>query len=266
MGARAFAAQGRALHHSEAVLLVNHAKPQALEIHPFLNQGVGADDYVNITSRDALLDFLLGALLEASYYESNADGVRKHRGKFANGLSIAGFTAYSAQQATNRIEVLLCQNLCGRHECSLIAVGGSEQHRRRSYHCLAAADLPLQEPAHRLGFAQVTLNLGKGAHLGRGQFVRQGIEEWLKTAAIYIEGIPYPLFLPVSFLGQHSKLDEEELIESQSLPGLPLAELVIRVVSLPNSFMKWQQCRTFLHTFREEIWQLRQPAVECSFD
>jgi hypothetical protein len=87
MGGWAFTAQRRALHHSEAMLLINHAKPHIVKIDPFLNQGVGSDDYVNITSGDALLNFLLGAFLEASDEQPNSDRIGEHPGKLANWLA-----------------------------------------------------------------------------------------------------------------------------------------------------------------------------------
>ena len=129
-GSCALLAQGGALHHAEAVLLVDHGQPQPLELDAVLDERMRADDDGGLRrwrarSRAAARSF--GRL--AARQQDRLQPKRR-------------------QQRAQAAIVLLGQDLGRGHQGALVAVRGGGQQRGRGNHGLARADIALQQAAH----------------------------------------------------------------------------------------------------------------------
>ena len=129
--ADALLAQGVALLHAEAVLLVHHRQPQALERHALLDQRVRAhgDRRLPIRQHLARRRSLLRLLAPRQQHHMQAE---------------------RRQQRAHPAIVLLRQDLRRRQQRPLLAIGRAGQQRRGGHHRLAGADVALQQPHHRL--------------------------------------------------------------------------------------------------------------------
>ena len=65
------------------------------------------------------------------------------------------------------------EDLCGGHQCGLIAVFDGDERSLHGYDCLAGADVALQQAAHRLGAAHVGCDLSEDPLLGGGGMERE---------------------------------------------------------------------------------------------
>ena len=140
------------LEHAEALLLVDDEQPQALELHPLGQQGVGADHQVDGAAPepgdDALL-FLAG------------DQARQH-----------GQAQREAGQAALEVAVVL-QGQDGRRaeEGHLAAVGHGAQGGAQGHLGLAEADVAADQAVH----GKIGLHVGQ--HLADGLLLVLGLHE-----------------------------------------------------------------------------------------
>jgi hypothetical protein len=81
-------------------------------------------------------------------------------------------------------QMLFGQQLGRRHQCDLIAGLHRGQRSQRGDHRLAAADVALHQPQHRLRLRQIPRDFGADALLRGGQRERQSLEQALAQATI----------------------------------------------------------------------------------
>ncbi len=153
MGRASLLAQGQALLHAKAVLLVDDGQPQALEIHPFLDQGMGAHHQAGTAGRFRLGQ--TGLALEAA-------GEPGH-------LHPQGFEPGAQFQV-----MLFGQDFRGRHEGGLPAGFDGLAGRQGRHQGLARPHIPLEQALHGIGLGQIGTDLGHGPLLGPGQGEGQG--------------------------------------------------------------------------------------------
>ena len=73
-GCLSLAAEGGALHDAETVLLVDDGEGEFRDVHGVLNEGVGADNDVEVTVGGELLEFVAEGLAGAACDEADGDG------------------------------------------------------------------------------------------------------------------------------------------------------------------------------------------------
>ncbi|MNZ97335.1 hypothetical protein D3C78_1165680 [compost metagenome] len=135
----ALLAQGQALLHAEAVLFVDDRQRQVLELHFFLEQGMGADHH-RCTGGDLFQGAGARLALELAGQPGNFDAQR-------------------LQPALEGDEVLLGEDLGGRHQCHLVTGFQRLQGGQGGDHGLARANVTLDQAQHRLRLAEVVGNL-----------------------------------------------------------------------------------------------------------
>ena len=155
VGMRALVGEGEALIDAEAVLLVDHGKPEILKLDVVLKQRVGPDHRPDFPGLQAFEDGLSGlAVLPPG----------QDRQGYAGG----------AEKRVEPVRMLADQHVGGRHEGGLGAALDDLQHADRGDHRLAAADIALQEPEHPYGLGEILTDLDGRLLLRCGQLEGQG--------------------------------------------------------------------------------------------
>ncbi len=153
----AFLHQGHALVHAETVLLVHDHQAETGEIHPFLHQGVRADDHPGLA------------------------GNRIQRGRPRPARHLAAqpdrFDTQRAEPVAQDPQVLLSQQLGGSHDGDLVTVTHGAQRGKRRYHGLARSHVSVQQAQHRVWLAHVGKDLSGHPALRGGQFEGQGFQQ-----------------------------------------------------------------------------------------
>ena len=106
-----FLHQLEALQNAEAVLLIHHHQPQAVEFHLFLNQRMGANHQLRLATVDQAARVALALLCERAGQQRNPIAARR-----------------ALQQLAKAEKMLRCQNLGGRHQRRLVAVLHGHHH------------------------------------------------------------------------------------------------------------------------------------------
>ena len=160
----AFLAQSVALLHAEAVLLIDDDEAEPLEVHIFLNQGVGAN------GNHRLPAFEGGA--------SHAALLRLHTAGQQHGANAEG-----GQHLADAAGVLLGQDFGRGHDRALEAVERGQEKRGGRDRRFAGADIALQEAAHGAILRQIAANLHDDALLSLGEAEGQrGLERLIGGA------------------------------------------------------------------------------------
>ncbi len=186
--------------HAEPVLLVHHHQPEPLEGDLLLQQRVGADGDAGppLGHRGPGLALLLAA----------------GRRPPTRATSIAA----PGQPGGQGAGVLLGQDL-GRHHQRRLPARADRQHRgREGDRGLAAADVPLQEPVHRLRAPHVPGDLRQHPRLRPGELEREPRHRPRQRRGRGVEGDarlhPHPGPPP-----RQGELQEEELLEDEPPEG-----------------------------------------------
>ena len=192
-------AQGQALAHAEAVLLVDHRQGQAGQRHRVFDQRVGAHRQQYLAGGEARQGGLALLLLAAAGQPGHLQPERR-------------------EPVGELAEVLLGEDLGGRHQHRLAAVLGGLQHGQRGHAGLARAHVALQQALHRVVGGEVAGDLGKGAGLGAGKGEGQLAEQIARQRV--------PQRQPRRVLGAaggvgaaQGDLLGEQLVELDALPG-----------------------------------------------
>ena len=106
--------EGGPLLHAEAVLLVDHDHAEAVELDRLLDEGVGADEHVDLAGRQRRQHPL--ALLAGDAVGEQLDG----EGPLAEQRRAVVGHADALQQRAHAGEVLLGEHLGGGHEGTLV--------------------------------------------------------------------------------------------------------------------------------------------------
>ena len=136
MGVMAFGGQAAALGYPEAMLLVGNHQPQLPKHRGIRQQSVGAHHHLKLPC----LHRLPGQPL---FLHAHGAGEQPH------GDSQRG------KELSQRGAVLLCQDLRGSHQGSLLSVPGGAEGRSGGHHGLAAAHITLHQPVHGGASAQI---------------------------------------------------------------------------------------------------------------
>ena len=199
------------------MLLVNDGKSQVVELHRVLNQGMGADEDLQLATQQCLMDD--GALLLA-----RRAGQQRHLHADGIGHRFDGF------------QMLPCKNLGGCHDTRLIAVVQRYQCCHKGDNRLAAAHIALQEAVHLLAAAHVLPHLADNAFLGPG-------ERELQHIIVEVMEISTHATEHVSHQATGASLDIMQDIEFQKEQFLKLkAELRLPQRMLVNGQMDVAQC------------------------
>ena len=129
-----------ALIDAEAVLLVDDRKTEILKLHGFLNKSVRTHHHACLARADHFLSFGFFLGLEAAGEPEHVDAERLHPGR-------------------ELFIVLLGKKLGRGHECGLRAAVDRAQGCKRRNHGLAAPDVALYEPMHRVRAVHVGVDL-----------------------------------------------------------------------------------------------------------
>ena len=197
MGGVPLGGQGGPLGHPEPVLLVGHHQAQPCELHPLGEEGVGADDQVDLPGGQGLPDFFLGRRGEGAGEQPHPHPCR-------------------LQQGGQGAEVLLREYLRGGHEGGLVPRPRRQPGGIGGHHRLAGTHVPLDQPVHGPARGHVPGNLLHHPPLGPGEGKGEAGEKFLHGpgrdgAAQHVS--PPPL--------QHGQTggQVEELLEGQPPPG-----------------------------------------------
>ena len=154
-------AQRRPLLDAEAVLLVDHDRAERGEVDALLDEGVGADGDVDLAGGQPGEDppavgrtHLVGQQLDP-----DRPGAEQRRARVGH-LDVG-------QQGPDAEGVLLGEDLGRRHEGALVPALHRGEQRPHGDDRLAAADVALQQPVHRVRGRQVLPDLGDRPPAGR---------------------------------------------------------------------------------------------------
>ena len=157
-------AQGQALRHAKAVLLVNHRQGQVVELHLLLNHGMRADHQRSLATGHQLQHgraffFLLRTRQPGDLFANR----RQQRLQPAHELG----------------KVLLRQNFRGSHQRTLPAGRNTHHGGHGRHHGFARAHITLQQAVHGNSTRQVLRNLAAHTLLRTRQAKRQLLQKLL---------------------------------------------------------------------------------------
>ena len=151
-GLLALAAERRALGDAEAVLLVDHGQAEARgSVTPSCTSAC-------VPTTQPISPAAAAASTPLARLPAHRVGEERHLARRA-----------APRSCGQRQEVLLGQDLGGRHERGLVAGLDRGEDGERGHHRLARAHVALQQPVHRVGLGHVGPDLAPDPLLGRGQ-------------------------------------------------------------------------------------------------
>jgi len=189
-------AQRRPLQHAEPVLLVDDDEPEIPERHVSRHQRMRADDEMDRAALD------LGELLAP-----RRPGGRSGEQRDAE--------ARRLQQPRDVAEMLLGEDFGWRHDRHLQAVLHRHQRRQQRDNRLAGADVPLQQPVHRLRLLQVVDDLLERLLLPVGQTEWQHPARRLANAIVDADRLRLLLRRGGVPPREHAHLEEKGFLEDQ---------------------------------------------------
>ena len=213
VGARALITKGCSLHDAEAVLLVDDCEGELRDIDALLDDGVRADDYVDLLRREHEAHVVLDALGEASQQEADRDRAFTY-GDGHDVLALFGGGGVPEEPGDGQ-EVLLGEDLRRREEGCLVAVQGCCQHRKGGDDGLAASHVAFEEPAHGGREPEVGEYLVGGPVLRFGQGERERVDERVQLGEVGVERDAGILLLPEELAAEDGHLEQEHLVEGQ---------------------------------------------------
>ena len=197
VGVKALRSQRRALEHTEAMLLVDDRESQLAECHLLLHERMCADHHLNRSAGELRQD--LAAL--------SCRGCAGQQGDAEPGLF---------EQPADVQVMLLGENLGRRHKRDLQAVLHGDERCHERYDCLAGADVPLQQPVHRLRALHVGHNFANDGFLIARQLEWQDLADGFPRRIGDDYGASFPLRIGAPFPQHDPKLKEKELLEDQA--------------------------------------------------
>ena len=197
--AAALGLQGETLVYAEAVLLVDDGEGEVAEGHVLLEQGVRADQDVDLAGGQALEQFGARAALLAAGKQAEAQA--------------GGFG-----QRRHGVGMLARQHLGRGHQGRLRAALDSHSHGHQRHHRLAGADVALQQPQHAMRGGHVLGDLGQRQALRVGEREGQGIGNAGTDAAIAGDGAAALALVALPHKGQR-KLAGQQLVVGEPHPG-----------------------------------------------
>ena len=189
-------AERGALQHAEPVLLVDDHEAERVEPHGLLHERVRADDEVDLAGRDRLAQAAPLARGHAAREQRHAES----RG---------------GQEPLHGREVLLGQDLGGRHERHLLTVLHGEHRGEHRDDGLPRAHVALQQPVHGKRPLHVVADVLERGALSGGQAERQHGAERVANAIVHARDECFALGFRLALPQQQAHLEAEELLEDQ---------------------------------------------------
>jgi hypothetical protein len=228
-----------ALLDAEAVLFVGDGEAEVLELDPVFEQGVGADDEVQVSPDGELFEHgLAGLSFHISRQETHPD---------AEAFEVFG----------NGLVVLLGQDLCGRHEGGLVAVVEGDEHAQHGHHGLAAAHVALQQAVHLNAQAEVAAYLFDDPFLRIGElegnfFLVIAVEE----LSDLLEDVAFRRGVAAVFELEEAQLEQKELFEFEALAGGLEFFLVFRKMDGADGRGARREAKLFEQVVRQVFGQI----------
>ncbi len=236
--------QRRALPHAELVLLVDHHQAQLGERHVAGHDGLRADDDLNFAGGDLREHFL-------------ANFGRLAAGQQAHARVAPG------EQAFERFGVLPGEHLGGRHEHDLRLVGHGQQHGIDGHDRLAAADVALQQPVHRMGAGHVGGNLRHGLVLSGGQLEGKQAADAGVDLGRQFQGQRGERIVHLPALERQGQLQNQQFLVDEPAAGLGQIVAAGGKMQLGQGGADGQQSVRFQVRRRKDFLQQIEARVEC---
>ena len=192
--------QRQALAHPEALLLVDHHQAERLELHAFLDQGVGAHHHPGLAASHPRARFVSPP----------------PRRRPDQDLHCAG---QPGQELAGTPGVLFGEDLGRRHQRGLVPAFHGQQHREERHQRLPGTDIALQHAIHAVGRGHVGVDLSQHAHLRPGEGEGEALVQRPDEAVGALE----------DDAGAHARgavanpcleqLEQEEFVEGKAAPG-----------------------------------------------
>ena len=213
---RAFAAQGVALEHAEAVLLVDHGETEVVEGDTFFDQGVGADDEVKLAVLHLFADLALAGGGDAAGEQGHADAASERGGDLK---VVEGGFALADEEALKGAVVLGGEHFGGGHQNGLAAGFDGGEHCGGGDDGFAGADIALEQASHRFGAGEVVADVSEGVGLRDGQLEGQGAEEVVEELGLHDDAGGVGAAAGFALAAEHGELDGEQFLEGEALAG-----------------------------------------------
>jgi len=187
------------------VLLIDDSQPQPPELHLFLDHGVGTHHDLDDTRGDPLQRLAL------PFHPCGEQGDRDAEA-LAVGVDVQ--------------VVLLGKELGGGHDGHLVIVFDADEGSQKGHQRLAAADVPLHQPVHRVRRDHVLFDLGEHPSLRGGQTEGEQLQKLPGVAVRHLETDAVLKSHPAP-LESEPQLKEEQLVKGERAVRLaaPLVEL-----------------------------------------
>ena len=200
VGEVALAAQGQALQHAEAVLLVHDREAEVAVLDLVREEGMGAKDEVHLAGLEGSEEGRAGRVLDVAREEGEPH-------------------AEWLEEAGRRLRVLAREKLGRRHHGRLAARLDGLEAGQEGDKGLARAHVSLEEAAHGVGPGHVGHYLGGGLLLVGREAEGKALEE--PAAQEPLGGVArYGVALPRESAPRHRHLEVEELLVDEALSRL----------------------------------------------
>ena len=242
---RPFGGQRRPLGHAEPVLLVSDDQPQAGEVHPLRQQGLGAHRQVHLPGAQ-------GGPGRPLFSRGHGAGEQGHPD--------AGW----GEQLVHGAVMLLSQHFGGRHQRGLPAALGGQPSPPGGHRGLTGAHVPLDQPVHGAARGQVPGGLLHGPPLGLGGCEgEQGTERLQGTGGKHRGGA---LAVPTVLQKGQAGGEVEQLLEGQPPPRLLQGVKVLWEMDVPAGPLRRDQLVRGPKAGREGFCPLAGALLYCLAD
>ena len=228
---RALLLQGRALHHTETVLLIRHNQSELLIRHLFADQRVRPEHCLIFPVCASLLRLPLR--------------LRAHR---AN--QQAAVDAQRFQHCLGGFVVLARKNFRRRHHRRLVSAGACHGNRPECQRGFAAADVALHEAAHRPVAPQIRCDFLQDALLRPGRRERQRLPEFIRRIR---RNRQCRAILLVSAQQPQRRLIHQHLLKRQPPPRQPQVFYIQREMRLPDGEIQLTQLMADAQVVRQRL-------------
>ena len=249
-----FAPQSGSLSHTKAVLLVDDSQSQVAELHRVLDEGMGANEYLQLATHQCLVNSCALTLTGRARQESHLD-------------------TDSVGQRPDSFQMLTSQYFGGCHDAGLVSIIQGNQCGHESDNRLTATHISLQEAVHLLSAAHVMAHLADNTLLRPGKRKLQNVVvKAVEISAHVSENVSHQTAAAAFYIMQDVELQEKQLFELESQLRPLQCLLVGRHMDVPQRISKrheavtlqqlgWQRLADVLH--RLSIQQVEHKLVYC---
>ena len=211
------------------MLLIDDSQAQVGKLHGGLNECVGPNQNVHLARGHPLQNRLAGCAFDRTGQQLHPHG-------------------HGSEELTQALQVLLGQDLRGRHDGRLVSIVDGDERRQQRHHCLSTAHIPLQQPVHVPTGVHVGTDLSQHAFL----CVRQGerqlvVVESVEGFADVLEPHAREVFCQRFFVLNQSQLKQKQLLEAQPVLGLFRLGGVRRTMDALEGVLPRQQMHGLAH-------------------